>query len=539
MSNNLEQLNKPTNVEKTSTKSQVHSLIYCRVSSERQKTDGHGLDSQEHRCKDLALRLGYKVDGVFPDSVTGGGNFMERPAMRALLDYVDKHPAQKYVAIFDDLKRFARDTIFHWSLRSAFKVRNITPLCLNYNFDESPEGTFVETIFAAQNQLDREQNKRQVIQKMKARLDAGYWPFGGKKGYVIIKDTTHGKLAVPNDEGLKMLKPALEDFATGKLIRKVDVCRYLVEKGFWKRQAAERYIDKITAILSDPFYVGDIEYKPWEVSRRKGHHQPIISIETFEAVQKRLKNNGLSKRIRIDTSSDFEHRGLIICDGCQCHLTAAWSKGRKRKHPYYFCQNIACEFYRKSIHRKDIEDRFNVLLKETRLKNNADRLVHVVFDRVWDFEVKNIKYQEIVSEQQVKALEKDIRDFTARANTAKLDHVREGYEMQMAEAVAKLKDVKERPKMQENDLAIPYRTALDKVTGLLKSPYSIWKKLETTEKHQLFYFIFEAKLPYNLKTGYRTEKIQSYARLFEDFATQNTLDVEMGGIGPPSSNWLG
>lgn len=35
------------------------SIIYCRVSSERQKTEGHGLDSQEHRCQELADRKGY------------------------------------------------------------------------------------------------------------------------------------------------------------------------------------------------------------------------------------------------------------------------------------------------------------------------------------------------------------------------------------------------------------------------------------------------------------------------------------------------
>src|SRR5665213_2549004 len=186
MRQSTEQINSPVSTQQIPVKNQdVYALIYCRVSSERQKIEGHGLAGQEHRCKDLALRLGYKVEEIFPDSITGGGNFMERPAMRALLDYVDKHPVRKYVVIFDDLKRFARDTVFHWNLRSAFKVRNITPLCLNYKFDETPEGTFVETIFAAQNQLEREQNKRQVIQKQKARLEAGYWTFGGKRGYTI------------------------------------------------------------------------------------------------------------------------------------------------------------------------------------------------------------------------------------------------------------------------------------------------------------------------------------------------------------------
>ncbi|MEI6092951.1 MAG: recombinase family protein, partial [bacterium] len=36
-------------------------VIYCRVSSERQVTEGHGLEGQEKRCRDYAEHKGYKV----------------------------------------------------------------------------------------------------------------------------------------------------------------------------------------------------------------------------------------------------------------------------------------------------------------------------------------------------------------------------------------------------------------------------------------------------------------------------------------------
>jgi len=49
---------------------------------------------------------------------------------------------------------------------------------------------------------------------------------------------------------------------------------------------------------------------------------------------------------------------------------------------------------------------------------------------------------------------------------------------------------------------------------------------------QRFYFIFEKKLLYSKNEGYRTAEIPSAIRLFEDFATSNTHDVEMTGIEP-------
>lgn len=146
------------------------AVIYCRVSSTKQKLEGSGLDSQEHRCRQYADAKGYEVEAVFPDDASGGGDFMNRPGMVALLSYLDAQPNKNYVIIFDDLKRFARDTEFHIKLRREFQTRGARIECLNFKLDDSPEGKFVETIFAAQGELEREQNRRQVIQKMKARV---------------------------------------------------------------------------------------------------------------------------------------------------------------------------------------------------------------------------------------------------------------------------------------------------------------------------------------------------------------------------------
>src|SRR3989338_9409684 len=153
-------------------------LVYARVSSKKQEMEGTGLQSQEGRCINDLKTIGVSYIKSFPDSFTGGGDFMKRPAMKELLEYIDARPHKKFVVVFDDLKRFARDVEFHLKLRTAFRARDVILRCLNYNFDESPEGRFAELIMAGQAELERHQNSRQVSQKMKARLEAGYWSFG-------------------------------------------------------------------------------------------------------------------------------------------------------------------------------------------------------------------------------------------------------------------------------------------------------------------------------------------------------------------------
>lgn len=68
---------------------QKTAIIYCRISSLKQASAGDGLNSQEHRCRQYAAQKGYEVEAVFPDSITGGGDYLKRPGMVALLSYLD------------------------------------------------------------------------------------------------------------------------------------------------------------------------------------------------------------------------------------------------------------------------------------------------------------------------------------------------------------------------------------------------------------------------------------------------------------------
>jgi site-specific DNA recombinase len=520
-----------TDLSKISSFEGYCGLVYARVSTKRQETDGSGLTSQEGRCKSELVLMKVPCERTFPDSYTGGGDFMKRPAMRELLSYIDTHPHKKFVVIFDDLKRFARDTEWHLKLRSTFKARSVVVKCLNFSFDESPEGRFAETVMAGQAELERHQNARQVVQKQKARLDAGYYAFGSKRGYTQTKFPEHGMLAVPNKEGLEILAPALEGFANGVFLHKVDVCRYLVEKGFWTKQKPEKYIDKITAILKDPFYAGFIEYLAWDVTRRIGKHQGLISADTFDLIQKRLNRIDHNKRIRLDTSPEFPLRGLIVCDDCRGHLTAAWTSGRNKRHPYYLCHTAGCKSYGKVIQRKLAESKFDALLKKNTLKKNVDKVVEKVFIKAWNAELKNFQEQEAAIDKQKRDLEQKVSDLTALMIGAKSALLKKTYEQQIENTAQELEDALPAP-LSEIDLSVPYRTALAKATGLLKNPYSIWKKLDVKEKQQLYYFIFEAKLPFSKFTGYRTTEIPTAIRLFEDFAEQKPLMVEMAGVKP-------
>lgn len=95
-------------------------------------------------------------------------------------------------------------------------ARNATRECLNFKFEDSPEGEFIETIIAAQGQLERQQNSRQVRQKMKARLLAGYYCFYPPMGYIFKKVDGHGKMLVRDEPLASVIAEGTEGFASGR-----------------------------------------------------------------------------------------------------------------------------------------------------------------------------------------------------------------------------------------------------------------------------------------------------------------------------------
>ena len=205
----------------TATKSKTlpeTALIYCRVSSKKQLRDGDGLNSQHHRCLAHAAQRRYSVEETFLESVSGGLDIMDRPAMRDLLRHLDSKTklGKRYVVIFDDHKRFARDTAIHLQLRREMDKRGARVEYLNFAIDNTPEGTFIDTMLAAQSQLEREQIGKQTKDKTRARLEKGYWTFRAPFGYKYVPSKMGGKELVLDEPMASEIKEAMEGFANGR-----------------------------------------------------------------------------------------------------------------------------------------------------------------------------------------------------------------------------------------------------------------------------------------------------------------------------------
>ena len=116
-------------------------------------------------------------------------------------------------------------------------------------------------------------------------------------------------------------------------------------------------------LLNRSVYAGYVDAPKWDISLREGKHEPLISFETYQKIQKRQQEKA-KVPARKNLSQDFPLRGFVTCGDCGTPFTACWSKGRSIAYPYYLCQSKGCASYGKSVARDKLENQVGEMIKK-------------------------------------------------------------------------------------------------------------------------------------------------------------------------------
>lgn len=505
------------------------SVIYCRVSSKSQEEEGHGLESQETRCREYARAKGYAVEAVFPDTITGGGDFMKRPGMVALFSFLDVQPDESFVVIFDDLKRFARDRDFHFRLRDAFRVRNASVECLNFRFDDTPEGEFIETIMAAQGMLERKQNSRQVAQKMRARMQNGYWIHNPPVGYKYVTEKGRGKLLVRDEPLASIVTEAFEGYASGRFETQAEVKRFFdIHPVFPRNRKGVITQQRVTDILTNPLYTGHICSETYGIDWLKGHHEGLITLDTFDRVQAR--RDGTTKApMRRNIGEDFALRGFVTCGSCNTPLRSSWSKGRNRRYPYYLCQTKGCDMYGKSIPRDRIEAEFGQIIQSLEPNPTMFDLVTVMFRNAWDQRLAQAEHAIASAKRQIASVEKQTETLLARIMETTNARVIQAYEAKIADLEHKRVRLEEQAALRLKSEGT-FEEKLEPALQFLANPWKLWQTGQITLRRAVLRLAFTERLAYHPKEGARTPEL---ALPFKALGGDQASEVRFGARRGP------
>ncbi len=485
----------------------LKAIIYCRVSSVAQTKKGDGLASQETRCREYAAYKGYTVVKTVVDRAISGG-VLDRPGIKELIQFLkrEKH-ADRYVVLFDDISRLARDIRTHLDLRDAIFATGAQMDCPTLEFRQDSDGLYFEGMQALNAEHYRRKNAEQTKNRMRARAMGGYWPFRAPPGYTFKRVAGHGNLLVRDEPVASILQEALEGFASGRFDTQAEVKRFLDGQPSYMagRKNRELRYEDVIRLLTRPHYAGYIEIAEWGVTLRKGHHEGLIDLAQFEKIQARIRE-GARAPARKDLNEDFPLRGFATCGDCGKPLTANWSKSKTgAKHPYYMCFAKDCPSYRKSIRRATIEGDFEALLARMTPTVTTFEIARAMFREAWDTRLAQAREIAATLKTDIAKIDRQIDHLLDRIVDAGSQSAVTAYERRIAklekDKLLAAERLAKKPGSQRD-----FDEMFELACRLLSSPCKIWINGDLALRRTVLKLAFAARPAYCRKDGFRTPK---------------------------------
>ena len=331
-------------------------------------------------------------------------------------------------------------------------------------------------------------------------------------------------MLVRDEPVASIIQEALEGFACGRLETQVEVKRFLENQPDYPKDTPKGEIrnQRIHDRLTQPLYAGYLEAPNWNISLRKAQHEGLITLETFEKIQHRLKE-GAKAPARKDINEDFPLHGFVKCGDCEKPLTACWSKSKTgKKHPYYLCYNKACSSYRKSIPHAKIEGEFESILQSMQPAENLFILVKDMFKDAWQQRLSQSKHIAKTLQSDLAKSETQLEQLLDRIVEAENSTVIGAYESRIAKLEKDKLLITEKLANLDNP-----RHGFDELFELslkfLSNPWKLWVSGQIALRKTVLRLAFAQQLAYRKNEGFRTPQVSVPFRFFDNILGKNEM----------------
>ena len=356
--------------------------LYARVSTEQQ-VENYSIQLQKERIKAFCVSKGWTEITEYIDGGYSGSN-LNRPALQQLQKDIENKKINAVIVYrLDRLSRSQRDTLY--LIEEMFLPNNVEFISISETIDTStPFGRAMIGVMSVFAQLERETiTERLRSGRLKMVKDEGLWAGGSDKTpYGYIRHP-RGKLELNEREG-EHIKRIFEEYVILKSYLKVQ--QKLEKEGFEPLEKS-----RITNILKNRLYIGEVSFAgEWF----KGSHEPIISVDLFNAAQ---KVNEQFKRQNIGKIKNNVFSQKVICGCCGEHYLSYCKKPKKNAPTYYY---MVCR--RRKLPAKYESKCFNRNIKRAVLE-------HEIFTRIKNLETSGEiqfgkKSKPINYEQKIKVI---------------------------------------------------------------------------------------------------------------------------------------
>lgn len=469
--------------------------LYVRVSTLAQDIDGFSINAQITQLKEYCSFQGYKVVDVYADRGISGKS-MNRPELQRMLK--DSKEGKLDCVMVYKTSRLARNTSDLLSIVEGLHRQNVEFFSLSENMKfDSNSGKLLLQILASFSEFERNNIAEGAFMGQLRRSQEGYYQGNLPLAYDKIPDNKHELMI--NQHEANIVKYIFESYAKGHGYRKI--ANALNHKGYVTKKGNPFSISAITYILSNPFYIGKIQfakYKDWNDKRRKGlndkpviaegKHTPIISQDLWDKVQARKKQ--VSKKPQVHGKGTNLLTGIISCPICSAPMAASnttntLKDGTKKRIRYYSCSNFrnkgskvcSANSVRANVIEKYVMDQILEIVKSDKvIKQVVER-----FNQENQVDVAALNHDMAYKQQQFDEIQAKLNNLvkTIEGNpdlTSVLKETIHQYETQLNEIANQINQMKR----QQNQEKPSYDTK--QISVLLRR---IFQNIETMDKAQL------------------------------------------------------
>ena len=353
-------------------KDKLNAALYARVSTQRQALEGFSLDAQKENLYNFAITQGWKVYDSYIDEGVSGKNIQDRKEVKRLIEDIKNKKIDIVVLYkFDRLTRDSRDTEDFMELIQNYGIL-VYALSGGIVDVSSPSGRFNTRILGAAAQFERETMIDRVVDGLIKKVKDGYSLCCGRTSYGYDRPK-HQEIQSINEEEAQVVRRVFNLYKNGKTFTEISNIlnsekirpkeygklkkypnrdEYHIVNSVWQPKTIREMLSNVNYIGMVRYGVGREQVTLEEASdyknRKKGFiaqglHEPIIDMDTWNKVQKRLKKIISIQKTKIPKTEVY-YCGLLVCGFCGHRLTTQQTirktkNGQIIKHLGYRCVN--------------------------------------------------------------------------------------------------------------------------------------------------------------------------------------------------------
>ena len=317
--------------------------IYTRKCSEEGlEQDFNSLHAQREACeafiKSQAGEGWRLVKTAYDDGGLSGGT-MERPALQRLLEDIRRRRVD--VVVVYKVDRLTRSLADFAKMVELFDADGVSFVAVTQQFNTTTSmGRLTLNVLLSFAQFEREVTGERIRDKIAASKHKGMWMGGVPPlGY----DVRDRRLVVNRAEAatvkhiyeryleLGSVRLLRNDLERREIVSKVRVSKNGVRSGGKQFSRGALY-----ELLSNPIYLGEIRHKK---ERHPGQHQPIVSRELWEKVQRRLRDQAATHRQRPTKTPPSPLAGKLFDENGEPLYVQGAVKGA-RHYRYYVSRGL-------------------------------------------------------------------------------------------------------------------------------------------------------------------------------------------------------